>query len=122
MPKRQIGFLLATSPKEWADFIGWFEDAKKDDINVNYLPPNGANGDPTALADAAKDLVKYYEVIVTASTAAALALQNATATNPNVQFVYASVGDPVSSGLIPTPGGNFTGGSGEGDSNVVWGE
>jgi len=116
---RQVGFLLATTPDDWEDFITWFEAALKPDIKVTYLPPKGAFGDPNAIADAAKDLVKYCDVIVTASTAAALALKTATQ-GTNAQFVYASVGDPTSSGLSPQPGGNFTGGSnGQADSTVV---
>jgi ABC-type uncharacterized transport system substrate-binding protein len=116
---RQVGFLLATTPDDWDDFITWFEGALKSDIKVTYLPPKGAFGDPNAIADAAKDLVKYCDVIVTASTAAALALKTATQ-GTNAQFVYASVGDPAASGLIPQSGGNFTGGSnGQADSTVV---
>jgi len=116
---RDIGFLLATTPDEWDDFTKWFEGALKPDIRVNYLPPQGASGDPKAIAGAAKDLAKYYPVIVTASTAAALALKKATK-GTNVQFVYASAGDPVSSGLSPQPGGNYTGGSnGQADSGVA---
>jgi ABC-type uncharacterized transport system substrate-binding protein len=119
---RNVGFLLATSPAEWRDFTTWFEGKLKALNAANkviYLPPNGAAGDPTAIAKAATDLVNYYEVIVTASTAAALALKKATQ-GTNVQFVYASVGDPVASGLSPTPNGNFTGGSnGQADPTVV---
>jgi len=115
---RHVGFLLATTPDDWEDFIAWFEGALKPDIKVTYLPPEGAFGDPNAIADAAKDLVKYCKVIVTASTAAALALKTATQ-GTNAQFVYASVGDPASSGLSPQPGGNFTGGSNQQAESAV---
>ena len=109
-PIRNIGFLLATTPEDWDQYIEWFEAALKPDIRVAYLPPEGARGDPQAIAEAAADLAKYYKVIVTASTQAALALKTATATT-NAQFVYASVGDPATSGLERTPGGKYTGGS-----------
>jgi hypothetical protein len=116
---RNIGFLLATDRDTWKDFIIWFEGKLKPDIKVTYLPPNGANGDPQAIAGAAQDLAKYYDVIVTASTAAALALKKATQ-GTNAQFVYASVGNPDKSGLTPQPGGNFTGGSnGQADAKVA---
>ena len=53
-----------------------------------------------------------FDVIVTATTEAALACKRAMPLpNQKEQFVFASVGDPMLSGLIPTAGGNFTGGS-----------
>jgi ABC-type uncharacterized transport system substrate-binding protein len=121
-PVRNVGFLYAASSDEWSDFTGWFE-AKLKNLNPNnnviYLPPNGADGDAQAIKDTATYLAKYFHVIVTASTAAALALKTATQ-NTTAQFIYASVGDPADSGLSPTAGGNFTGGSnGQADSGTV---
>lgn len=106
---RDIGFLLATSPTEWAEFIGWFEAAKKSDITVHYVPEDGASGDPALIKQAADDLVSSYKVIVTAGTAAAVALKKAIQ-GTDVQFIYASVGDPAGSGLSPYQGGPYTGG------------
>lgn len=105
-----VGFLLATSPDDWARYIGWFEAALPANVKVTYLPPRGAAGNAQAIADSAVYLAKYFDVIVTAGTGAALALKAATQ-NTNAQFVYASVGDPTISGLNPQSGGKYTGGS-----------
>jgi putative ABC transport system substrate-binding protein len=71
-----------------------------------------AEGDPARLAGLAAELARLKpDVIVTATTPAAMALKRATQTVP---IVLASVGDPVFTGLVPSlarPGGNLTGSS-----------
>ena len=58
----------------------------------------------------AQELVSLQpDIIVTASTAASVALQRETQTIP---VVFATVGDPVASGIVERlnqPGGNITG-------------
>ena len=69
-----------------------------------------AEGKPDRLPAVADELVRLkVDVIVTASTLAALAVKNATRTIP---IVFYSVGDPVAAGLVDSlarPGGNITG-------------
>ncbi len=108
---RQIGFLVAASPDNWTKYINWFKaKLRTRDINITFLPPAGAAGDANKVKEAATYLAGNVEVIVTAGTQAALACKAATQVN-QTPFVFASVGDPAISGLMPQPGGNFTGGS-----------
>src|SRR5262249_32378215 len=69
-----------------------------------------AEGKPDRLSAVADEIVRLkVDVIMTASTAAALAAKNATRTIP---IVFYSAGDPVASGLVDSlarPGGNITG-------------
>jgi ABC-type uncharacterized transport system substrate-binding protein len=69
-----------------------------------------AEGKPDRLPAVADELVRLkVDVIVTASTAGALAAKNATRTIP---IVFYSAGDPVATGLVDSlarPGGNITG-------------
>lgn len=69
-----------------------------------------AEGKPDRLPAVAGELVRLkVDVIVTASTIAALAAKNATRTIP---IVFYSSGDPVATGLVDSlarPGGNITG-------------
>jgi putative ABC transport system substrate-binding protein len=71
-----------------------------------------ADGKAERLPALAAELVKLKpDVIVTATTPAAMAMKRATQAIP---IVLASVGDPVSTGLVPSlarPGGNITGSS-----------
>jgi putative ABC transport system substrate-binding protein len=79
--------------------------------NITFLPPGGAVGDPVKISAAANYFAQNaFDVVVTAGTEAALACKTAMQANQR-QFVFASVGDPAISGLIPASGGNFTGGS-----------
>jgi ABC-type uncharacterized transport system substrate-binding protein len=106
---REVGFLIATSPSDWVRYINTFKQAlNTPQVHITFVPPGGAKGDPQTIAQAAAHLAITSEVIVTAGTGAALACKGATQTTP---IVFASVGDPAISGLIPQPGGNFTGGS-----------
>ena len=106
---RQVGFLLAAKESDWRKYIRWFKaKLKTPNVNITFLPPGGASGDPYQIKKAAEYLAESVEVIVTASTQAALACKQATQTN-STPFVFASVGDPVISGLAAQAGGNFTG-------------
>ena len=112
---KELGFLVAAKKSDWDQYIKWFTKKLvklRTDVNITFLPPRGADGNPGKISDAAKYLAENCEVIVTSSTQAALACKTATQTQINpTPFVFASVGDPAISGLSPTPGGNFTGGS-----------
>jgi ABC-type uncharacterized transport system substrate-binding protein len=109
----EIGFLVATTPDDWKRYIKWFKDAlpRATPRRIDLAPPGGAKGDPQKIAIAAAYLASYADVIVTAGTGAALACKAATQANKIPPFVFASVGDPKISGLIPQQGDNFTGGS-----------
>jgi putative ABC transport system substrate-binding protein len=76
-------------------------------ITFEYRDTEGKLDRLSAVAD---ELVRLgVDVLVTAGTPAALALQNATRTIP---IVFTSVGDPVAAGLVDSlarPGGNITG-------------
>jgi putative ABC transport system substrate-binding protein len=103
---RELGFLVAAKMSYWGPYIEWFKAKLQTPVNITFLPPGGADGDPGEISDAAKYLAEHCEVIVTSGTEAALACKAATQTTP---FVFASVGDPAISGLSPQPGGNLTG-------------
>ena len=106
-----IGFLTATTPQDWARYIQWFNGALKHNIQIRRLPQNGARGDPLVIATTAINFANdpACKVIVTAGTGAALACKAATQTKP---FVFASVGAPTLTGLVPgVDGNNFTGGN-----------
>jgi len=106
-----IGFLTATTPQDWTRYIQWFNGALKHNIQIKRLPVNGAKGNPQEIAKAATYFANDPDckVIVTAGTGAALACKLATQTKP---FVFASVGDPTLTGLVPgVDGNNFTGGN-----------
>jgi len=83
-------------------------------------PPSGADGKDSAILKAAKDLAddRSIDIIVTAGTAAALACKQFTQANQK-PFIFASLGDAQRSGLLPQPGGNFTGGC-NGQANLAF--
>lgn len=115
MATKRLGFLLAENDTDWGDYITAFEGEITrlgTDVAITYMPlrPNGAGGKINEIRNAATYLASNSDVIVTAGTAAALALKQATEATLT-PFVYASVGDPGLSGLMPRPGGNFTGGT-----------
>jgi ABC transporter substrate binding protein len=122
----KIGFLIASTKTGWQKYTDAFEQGlstygwvKDVDYTIDYEPKNGAAGVKVAIQNAADAFVaagvNNINIIVTAGTEAALACQAATQTQPagsRTPVVFASVGDPVDSGLvttIPTPGGNLTG-------------
>jgi putative tryptophan/tyrosine transport system substrate-binding protein len=107
----RIGVLLAGSgggPGELKAFrqglqdLGYIEDKN---ITIEYT-----KGKPEGISGLAADLVrKKVNVIVTAGSAQARAIQQATTTIP---IVVAFTGDPVGTGLVVSlaqPGGNITG-------------
>jgi putative tryptophan/tyrosine transport system substrate-binding protein len=115
MPDK-VGFLIAPKRGDWVRYIDWFSQElirvrpTLRPTDIKFLPRGGAHGDPQDIATAAADLVNDpdVKVIVTAGTGAALACKAATRTKP---FVFAAVGDPGLSGLVPPPQDNFTGGN-----------
>src|SRR5262245_36951505 len=84
--------------------LGWTEGKN---ITIEY---RFAQGNPERLPELAAELVRLkVDVIVSTSTASALAAKRATTTTP---IVMASAGDPVGTGLVVSlarPGGNVTG-------------
>jgi ABC-type uncharacterized transport system substrate-binding protein len=107
----EVGFLVGATTSDWATYIGAFRQKMPAGTNITFLPPGGAGGDPAKISTAAKYFAQNaFDVVVTAGTEAAKACQTEMQANQR-QFVFASVGDPAISGLIPTAGGNFTGGS-----------
>jgi putative tryptophan/tyrosine transport system substrate-binding protein len=109
-----IGFLGPLSPSaatEWtAAFVqrmrehGWTEGRT---VVIEY---RWAEGRSERFAEIAAEFVRLkVDVIVTAATAAVIALKQATSVIP---IVFAAAGDPVGTGLVASlarPGGNVTG-------------
>jgi hypothetical protein len=107
----EVGFLVGATTSDWATYIGAFRQKMPSGTNITFLPPGGAGGDLAKITAAAKYFAQNaFDVVVTAGTEAAKICQTEMQANQR-QFVFASVGDPAISGLIPTAGGNFTGGS-----------
>ena len=108
----KVGFLITTTPGDWNDYIQAFTD-----VWVNRLghspgsikKSGGAQGKEDKIREAAREFQTDGEVkvVVTAGTGAAL-ICKAELTKP---FVYAAVGDPGLSNLVPGVGNNFTGGN-----------
>jgi putative ABC transport system substrate-binding protein len=109
-----LGYVLAESPTTWARAdaafferlgeLGWIEGRNL------IVERRWAEGSLDQLPILMADVVgRGIDVLVTASTPAALAAKNATTTVP---IVIASMGDPVASGVVVSlarPGGNITG-------------
>lgn len=108
----KVGFLLATKPNDWNAYLASFRQQLMNGVTVSIQPPGGAGGDANVIRQTAITLANdnTIDIIVTAGTLAALELQAATQANQK-PFIYASVGDAKISGLLPQPGGNYTGGS-----------
>jgi putative ABC transport system substrate-binding protein len=116
LPSRvhRIGFLGNSTPALEANLVGPFRDGMRDlgyvegkNLIIEY---RWADGDykrfPKLVAELA---ARGVEVIVTAGTPAAQAVQR---TAPSVPLVMVAVGDPVGSGLVASlahPGGKSTG-------------
>jgi putative tryptophan/tyrosine transport system substrate-binding protein len=109
----QVGILSEETPSPGTSFeliadglrrLGWVESQN---IGFDRLY---AEGKPEVLAGLAAELVRTQpDVILAVGTAAARAAKNATETIP---IVFARVGDPIGSGLVPSlarPGGNLMG-------------
>jgi putative tryptophan/tyrosine transport system substrate-binding protein len=110
----KIGYLAIRSA---ADQSAGFESFRREIRALGYIErknlvieQGSAEGKLDRLPAAVDDLVRIrVDVIVTASTPAALAAKNATRTIP---IVFTSVGDPVAAGLVDSfarPGENITG-------------
>ena len=84
--------------------LGW-TDGRNVRIDLRW-----GGGDSNRIRTLAQDLVSLQpDIIVTDVTPATVALQQETRTIP---IVFAGVGDPVASGIVPRldrPGGNITG-------------
>jgi hypothetical protein len=111
----KVGLLITTRRGDWIDYVDAFTDVwvKKlghSNNSIKRLPSGGARGEPQKIVQAARDFEadSDVKVIVTAGTGAAL-ICKAELTKP---FVYAAVGDPALSHLLPgVDGTNFTGGN-----------
>jgi putative ABC transport system substrate-binding protein len=84
--------------------LGWIEGTT---VAIKY---RWADGNNNRLHEFAAELVRdKVDIILTASTPAAIAAKNATAVIP---IVFAASGDPIGAGLVASlgrPGGNITG-------------
>src|SRR5262249_24867932 len=111
----KVGFLITTTPEDWQDYIDaftnvWVKKLGHSNNSIQKGPSGGAHGKDKDIKDAARDFEadSDVKVIVTAGTGAAL-ICKAELTKP---FVYAAVGDPALSHLLPgVDGTNFTGGN-----------
>jgi ABC-type uncharacterized transport system substrate-binding protein len=113
-----IGFLGATTPSVWSAFVaaflqrlralGWIDGST---VAIEY---RWAQGRDELYVEFAAEFVRLkVDVIVTAGTDATIAVKKTTSEIP---IVFASVGDPVGTGLVASlahPGGNVTGLSNE---------
>jgi putative ABC transport system substrate-binding protein len=109
-----IGFLGNSTPEAEANLTGPFRDGLRE---LGYIEGRNAvieyrwaNGNYKAFPRLVAELVaRKVDVIVTAGTPAAQAVQHSA---PNVPLVMVAVGDPVGThlaGSLATPGGNSTG-------------
>jgi putative tryptophan/tyrosine transport system substrate-binding protein len=109
-----IGFLASYSPatqRRWnAVFVKRLQELGWTDGGNVVIEYRWSDGDPNRAAEIAAEFVRMkVDVLVTAGTAPALALKNATATIP---IVVATMGDPLGTGLVTSlarPGANVTG-------------
>ena len=111
----KVGLLITTTPGDWQDYIDSFTDVwvrilGHPNNSIMKLPSGGAHGKAQDIVQAARDFEADADVkvVVTAGTGAAL-ICKAELTKP---FVYAAIGDPKLSHLLPgVDGNNFTGGN-----------
>jgi ABC-type uncharacterized transport system substrate-binding protein len=112
-----VGFLLAAKLDDWQPYIDSFRKQLGNKANVVILPPDGADGDQKAIDATADYMAQFFDVIVTAGTYAAQSCLRATKSYANkntgnpTPFVFASVGDPFGSGLVPNKTDHFCGGN-----------
>jgi putative ABC transport system substrate-binding protein len=110
----RVGYMGNSTQALEANLIGAFRDGLRElgydegrNILIEYRWADGNYAQfPTLVAEL---IAAKVDVIVTAGTPAALAVKKATTTVP---LVMVAVGDPVSTGLVPSlarPGGNLTG-------------
>src|SRR5215510_36467 len=85
---REVGFLVAAKQSDWDQYIDWFKARlTTPNVNITFLPPGGAAGDPVKISETAKYFAGNCEVIVTSGTQAALACKAETQTN-QTPFVF----------------------------------
>ena len=109
-----IGFLASYTPatqRHWnAVFVKRLQELGWTDGDTVVIEYRWSDGDPNRAAEIAAEFVRMkVDVLVTAGTAPALALKNATVTIP---IVVATMGDPLGTGLVTSlarPGANVTG-------------
>ena len=113
---RRIGVLMAADENDpvWKTYVSAFTQALAglgwtDDRNVR-MEIRWGRGDADRFRALARELVGLQpDIIFTSSTTATSAVQRETRTIP---VVFASLGDPVASGIVARlnqPGGNITG-------------
>ena len=108
-----IGFLGATTPAVWSNFVSEFDKRLRDlgwidgsNVVVNYQWAGGLDKKYASI------IAKHFadvDVIVTSGTPAVLAAKKAT---KKIPIVFASAGDPRRTKLVASlkrPGGNVTG-------------
>jgi putative tryptophan/tyrosine transport system substrate-binding protein len=111
---RLIGILESGSPASSSERIEAFRQGMRElghvegqNINIEY---RYAEGNADRFADFATELIRLrVDVIVTASTPGVRAAKKASS---KIAIVFASINDPVASGLVSSlarPGGNITG-------------
>ena len=113
-----IGFLGATTPSVWSPFVDAFLRRLREldwvDGSTVVIEYRWAQGREELYEELAAEFVRSkVDVIVTAGTDATMAVKRKTSEIP---IVFAAVGDPVGTGLVPSlahPGGNVTGLSNE---------
>jgi putative ABC transport system substrate-binding protein len=113
---RRIGFLITSDENDplAKTYVSAFTQVLADlgwtDGGNLRMDIRGAGGDINRIRALAQELVGLQpDIIVTGSTPATLALQRETRTIP---IVFASLADPVASGIVSRldrPGGNITG-------------
>jgi len=110
----KVGLLITTTPGDWRDYVDAFTNVwvklGHSSNSIMRLPSGGARGDLDKIREAAGGFedAPDVKVVVTAGTGAALICKEEL-TKP---FVYAAVGDPALSHLLPgVDGTNFTGGN-----------
>jgi len=110
----RIGWLIPTGQAEWDSLLEAYRGGMRDlgyvegrSVETEYLY---ADGHLERLPDLAAKLVEHkVDVIVTASTPAAIVAKGATGKIP---IVFAASSDPISTGVVASlarPGGNITG-------------
>jgi putative ABC transport system substrate-binding protein len=108
-----IGFLGATSPSSWSQWVAAFAQRLRDlgwiegrTVAIEYRWAEGRN---ERFAEIAAELVRLKVDVIVTSGGAVAAAKQATSTIP---IVFAVANDPVGSGMVGSlarPGGNVTG-------------
>jgi putative ABC transport system substrate-binding protein len=109
-----IGFLGATTPEIWGEFVRAFERRLRElgwqDGKTIAIYYRWAKGKPAAYASLAKAFVREgVDIIVTSGTGPTQAAKKAT---KKIPIVFAAAGDPVGTDLVKSlkrPGQNVTG-------------